>query len=50
MSFYAHPTRLISPRGIFPSIPISISVPPLRVSRKSKHRAFFEANVVFYSG
>jgi len=36
MTFYAHPTSLISPGDVFPEIPISISVPPLRVVRKSK--------------
>ena len=36
MAFYAHVTDLISPGDIFPEIPISISVPPTRVIRKSK--------------
>jgi hypothetical protein len=37
MAFYAHPTPLISPGDIFASIPISISVPPIRVARKSRY-------------
>jgi hypothetical protein len=37
MPFYAHPTAPISPGDIFPSIPISISVPPIKVARKSKY-------------
>src|SRR5208337_240138 len=36
MAFYAHPTSLVSPGDIFPEIPISLVVPPLRVVRKSK--------------
>src|SRR5712664_3022761 len=36
MSFYAHPTDLVSPGDIFLEIPIPISVPPLKVARKSK--------------
>jgi len=36
MLFYAHPTDLISPGDVFPKIPVSISVPPLRIARKSK--------------
>jgi hypothetical protein len=36
MPFYAHASPLISPGDIFPEIPISVSVPPLRVVRKSK--------------
>lgn len=36
MPFYAHPTSLISPGDVFPDIPVSISIPPLRVVRKSK--------------
>jgi len=35
MAFYARPTRLISPGDIFPEIPITVPVPPLRVARKS---------------
>jgi hypothetical protein len=36
MGFYAHPTALISPGDIFPAVPFSVSVPPLRIARKSK--------------
>ena len=39
MPFYARPTDLISPGDIFPEIPISISVPPIKVVRKSKFTA-----------
>jgi hypothetical protein len=37
MAFYAHPTKLISPGDIFPSIPTSVSLPPLRVVRKTNY-------------
>lgn len=37
MPFYAHPTTLISPGDIFPSIPMCICVPPIKVARKSKY-------------
>lgn len=36
MPFYAHPTSLISPGDIFPEIPVSVLVSPLRLLRKSK--------------
>lgn len=36
MPFYAHPTPQVSPGDIFPEIPISASVHPLRILRKSK--------------
>jgi hypothetical protein len=32
---YAHPTALLSPGDIFPEIPFSVGVAPLRVARKS---------------
>jgi hypothetical protein len=37
MIFYAHPTNLISPGDIFPSIPNSITLAPLRVIRKTSY-------------
>jgi hypothetical protein len=37
MAFYARPTQLISPGDIFPEIPITVSVPPIKVARKSKY-------------
>jgi hypothetical protein len=37
MPFYAHPTDQISPGDIFPSIPISVSLPPLRIVRKTNY-------------
>jgi hypothetical protein len=33
LPFYAHPTLQISPGDIFPSIPFSVSVPPLKIAR-----------------
>jgi hypothetical protein len=35
MAFYARPTTLISPGDIFPDIPITISIPPPKILRKS---------------
>ena len=35
---YAHPTELISPGDIFPSIPFPIVVSPLKVARRAGHR------------
>jgi hypothetical protein len=36
MAFYAHQTELISPGDIYPELPFGVSIPPLRVARKSK--------------
>lgn len=33
MAFYAHPTPQISPGDIFPSVPFSVLVPPLKIAR-----------------
>jgi len=35
MPFYAHPTELISPGDVFPDIPVTVSVPPTKILRKS---------------